>query len=326
MSSVMSPPPGNDFRAKARLLKNELVERLFGVAIQSVGPAGTVGMLAAIPKGHNVLGVGLGARETGDAKATAAPAIRVYVRTKYARSALSRADTIPSSVNGTYTDVIAVGDVTAFTRPTACGVSVGHYQITAGTLGCLVTHVNPGTDHYILSNCHVLANSNLASIGDPILEPGLTDGGSIPIATLSDFEPIDFNGPNVMDAAIANVTNTVEVQPEILEIGSVQSPSLPPTLYQSVRKHGRTTLHTIGVVVDSAADIRVRYGTQYADFEDQISISGAGGVFSDGGDSGSLVVDGVTCRPVGLLFAGGRSLTFANPIDPVLQRFRIAIA
>jgi hypothetical protein len=42
-------------------------------------------------------------------------------------------------------------------RPAQGGVSIGHYKITAGTLGCLVRDGKGGT--YILSNNHVLANS-----------------------------------------------------------------------------------------------------------------------------------------------------------------------
>lgn len=38
-----------------------------------------------------------------------------------------------------------------------------------------------------------------------------------------------------------------------------------------------------------------------------------------------LVVDAVSLRPVGLLFAGGIQTTFANPIVPVLNRFAVAI-
>lgn len=96
-------------------------------------------------------------------------------------------------------------------------------------------------------------------------------------------------------------------------------------LYQSVRKHGRTTRHTVGVVMDIAADIRVTFGTESADFENQLEISGVSGGFSESGDSGSLVVDAVTRRAVALLFAGGGSATFANPIGPVLSRFGVEI-
>jgi hypothetical protein len=55
-----------------------------------------------------------------------------------------------------------------------------------------------------------------------------------------------------------------------------------------------------------------------AKFVNQISITP--GTFSAGGDSGSLVVEDVAAnpRPVGLLFAGSSSNTFANVITDVL--------
>lgn len=60
-------------------------------------------------------------------------------------------------------------------RPVPCGVSVGHPQITAGTLGCLVR--NAKGQLFILSNNHVLSNSNSAQLGEPILQPAPSDGG-----------------------------------------------------------------------------------------------------------------------------------------------------
>jgi hypothetical protein len=108
-------------------------------------------------------------------------------------------------------------------------------------------------------------------------------------------------------------------------IGLVNPTTMPATLYQSVRKHGRTTGHTLGVIMNISADFTMNYGTQPADFEDQIAIVGAGGSFSLPGDSGALGVDGVSRRPVGLLFCGGGNVTYANPIDLVLQRFEAQI-
>jgi len=67
-------------------------------------------------------------------------------------------------------------------RPAPGGWSVGHFAITAGTIGTGVYDILPGGSvhpprpglgmplpFYILSNNHVLANSNGANIGDPIL-------------------------------------------------------------------------------------------------------------------------------------------------------------
>src|SRR5438477_1120987 len=104
--------------------------------------------------------------------------------------------------------LVAFSDPTKQARPAPMGFSVGHPAITAGSIGARVAD---GLGNlYILSNNHVLANSNDASIGDPELQPGAYDGGTAPadqIATLSAFQPIDFSGgTNTFDAAIAHST------------------------------------------------------------------------------------------------------------------------
>lgn len=319
------PVADGRFLENARQYKTELLSRMFGISVFAAEsePEGT-----ALPAGSNVVGFGFGAKVAAGAAVAGEVAVRVYVRTKVSAASLTRSEAVPSEINGTPTDVVQVGDVVAFARPTRCGVSVGHHAITTGTLGCLLRRQG-SDDHFILSNNHVLANTNEAAVGDAILEPGPLDGGSPddPIAHLTDFEPLDFSGPNRMDAATALVLHGEDVEPEILGgIERPQEPIMPGALYQSVRKYGRTTQHTIGVVMDLAADINVRYDTRSAAFEDQLAISGVGGQFSSGGDSGSLVVDAVTRRSVGLLFAGGGlGTTFVNPIGPVLDRFGVEI-
>jgi hypothetical protein len=112
---------------------------------------------------------------------------------------------------------------------------------------------------------------------------------------------------------------------DVIPVYDIQQPPMLPAMYQSVRKHGRTTGHTVGVIMDLAADIRVRFGQKLANFEEQLAIQGVSGLFSQGGDSGSLIVDAMTSRPVALLFAGGGNQTFACPIDRVLSRFDVDI-
>src|SRR5437016_14534636 len=91
---------------------------------------------------------------------------------------------------------MAVSDPTKRARPAPPRYSVGHPSITAGTIGA---RVRDALGHvYILSNNHVLANSNGASIGDPEYQPGPFDGGTSAdqIATLTDFQTINFTGVN----------------------------------------------------------------------------------------------------------------------------------
>jgi hypothetical protein len=106
---------------------------------------------------------------------------------------------VPKTINGIKTDVIETGKIVAFQqqqqkmRPARPGISIGHYQITAGTFGCLV---QKNGQVFILSNNHVLANTNAAQVGDAIWQPGKYDGGSSAdqIGTLEQFIPIGFPG------------------------------------------------------------------------------------------------------------------------------------
>ena len=322
----------NDAAQNVRQHKEELLGRLSGAAAHAPATAFGASMASAaspiaqrIPMSGNILGVGYGAKVT-DGRVSETTALRVYVKTKLSRRRLRADEAVPEEVGTMLTDVVPVGDVTVFERPVRCGVSIGHPDTTAGTLGCLV-RVDGADELFILSNNHVIAEVNRAALGDPILEPGPADGGTEAIAELSDFEVIKpWGEANTMDAAIARVFDPNDVEPSIEVIGGIQNPPLEAALYQSVRKHGRTTQHTVGVIMDVSADLWVRVRPQeMAWFEDQIAVVGVGGDFSQPGDSGSLVVDAVTRAPVGLLFAGGDGHTFVNHIDPVLTRFGATI-
>jgi hypothetical protein len=313
---------------EARTHKQQFLRQMFPARrAYAVGPE-PAPTIQAIPAGQNIVGVGFGAKSTTGAMLGEELAVIVYVRRKLPKSDLPPDEIVPDRIGNYPSDVVAVGDIRPFARPVPCGVSCGHPSVTAGTLGCLVTKSSsPGTN-FILSCNHVLVDPNKPHKGDNILEPGTTDGGVSPIATLTDFEPLNLGAgqpANHYDAAIAEVTKSADVTPDIKIIGRVGSNPMPAVLYQSVRKHGRTTGHTLGVVMDVAADFTMNYGAQPAQYEDQIAIVGAGGFFSQPGDSGALVVDGVSRRPVGLLFCGGGNTTFASPIDLVLSRFGIQI-
>lgn len=218
-----------------------------------------------------------------------------------------------------------------FPRPVPIGVSTGHPDITAGTIGARVVKDGNG-DVYALSNNHVYANSNGANIGDSALQPGPYDGGVDPedaIGTLDDLEPIDFaGGDNVIDAAIALATTALlnNATPSN-GYGTPRSATVAAFITQRVQKYGRTTGLTSGRVDAINATVNVGYGDgKTARFVGQIVIRP--GSFSAGGDSGSLVVvrgGADDRRPVGLLFAGSLVVTIVNPIDAVLDRFGVSV-
>ena len=152
---------------------------------------------ALLAKG-NVVAVGIGYKEV-KGKKTDKLAIIVSVAKKMDVSLLSADDLVPQDVEGAETDVKRTGEFKAIFqnpqkkyRPIFGGISVAHKNVTAGTIGHVVYK---NGEAYILSNNHVIANSNDAKIGDEILQPGPYDGGKIGdrVATLSQFVPIRFN-------------------------------------------------------------------------------------------------------------------------------------
>ncbi len=122
-----------------------------------------------------------------------------------------------------------------------------------------------------------------------------------------------------MDAAVAKPLNTADLLPEILDIGEVRG-TVAPTLGMAVRKSGRTTGFTTGQVNVIETTVTVNYGeNRTARFEGQFVTT----PMSQGGDSGSLLVDGETLRAVGLLFAGSAQATIFNSIQDVLEALQI---
>ncbi|MCM1565836.1 MAG: S1 family peptidase [Dehalobacter sp.] len=288
---------------------------------------------------NNVVGIGYGLKEV-KGKLTDQKAIVVMVSRKVTQTELIRRHVVLKSIEGFVTDVIEVGKVSAHRiqeegpigeaednvsrksswRPAPGGVSIGHYKITAGTLG-VVVYDNFTGKKLILSNNHVLANSTngkdkRAKKGDPILQPGPLDGGTKrndKIAKLYRYVPLKDNGFNVVDAAVAKPLRQGLVVPEILGIGTVQGKTLPQ-LGMLVKKSGRTTGLTSGIVQVIDAIIDVDYDGRILKFKNQIMVT----AFDQGGDSGSLVLNEFNWA-VGLLFAGSDTFTFVNPIDPVLD-------
>ena len=150
------------------------------------------------------------------------------------------------------------------------------------------------------------------------------------IGTLSDFETIKFNGSsNTIDAAIASTTTALLGKATPSDgYGTPSATVADPAVGLRVRKYGRTTGQTNGRIDAINAMVNVNYGAPngVALFTGQIIIKP--GNFSAGGDSGSLIVvqkGGDARKPVGLLFAGGFSITVANPINNVLTRFGVTI-
>jgi hypothetical protein len=273
---------------------------------------------------EDVVGIAVGVEPGGQA------AIRLFVVSDNVVGLPPELDGVP--VETVVTGMFYAYDPTDRYRPAPIGVSVGHPDITAGTIGARVRDSQGNV--YVLSNNHVLANSNDAQIGDSMLQPGPFDGGTDPadkIGELYDFEPISFSSNNLMDAAIASSTTADLGNATLPEGYGVPGTNVvEATLGMGVQKCGRTTGCTTGQVEEINATVDVCYEPvgpfclAIARFVQQFTITP--GSFSAGGDSGSLIVtNDSAANPVGLLFAGSDTRTIANPIGPVLDRFNVTI-
>ena len=281
--------------------------------------------------------------------------LRVGVDRKVNRAALASEEMIPREVEGKQTDVVAfkkpphirvvsafIGggsrEYTGHRRPCPGGYSVGHYAITAGTLGCWVK--GRDGEWVMLSNNHVLANSDEGTEGDRITQPGPHDlnvpttDPSARIGYLQEYATInrEENGPggcsipgigkffskpkprgaveqpypNLIDAAVAKPQGNA-VEPAIHNIG-VPSGMRPPQVGEAITKTGRTTETTTDTAIEALdLAVQVGYGSFNALFDEQgLIVTESGNPFSAGGDSGSAIIAQSDTALVGLLFAGGK--------------------
>jgi len=222
-------------------------------------------------------------------------------------------------------------------------------ECAGGTIGSLV--VRAGTQ-FILSNNHVLARSDAASLNESIIQPGLIDtpspcvagSGSATVGNLSQFISLEqpagctTNCAPPADAALAKVVSgAVDSTGSIIELGETATNGVPndgppastPLLVASlvpnstaVAKSGRSTGLTCSTVEAVSGTFNVQYqrglgGPSFtAVYHNQVAING--GTFSAAGDSGSLIVSQAGGQPIALLFAGSNTNTVGNPVATVL--------
>jgi hypothetical protein len=226
-------------------------------------------------------------------------------------------------------------------RPIQGGVSIAPLNANyVGTLGCFVRGVASGAEQiYALSNNHVLADVNSLPIGTAIVQPGAETGPTTPadaFAALSSFIPVQFPTSrsarvvNHFDAAIARVTDAGLIRTAAMfGIGNYTPNRAAPVPGTSVTKSGRTTGVTTGVITAIHVNgVQINYGTQagprIAVFDDVIEITGtAGRPFSLPGDSGSVILESNSGRPVALLFAGDGRTTDACDLAGVCRQFQV---
>ncbi|MEU0660691.1 hypothetical protein [Streptomyces lavendulocolor] len=284
----------------------------------------------------NVVGVGVREKITAG-RLTGQPCVAVYVVHKLPDLAVE-GPLVPKEIEGVATDVIESGEFVTLSarehhRPAMSGISVGHYSGTTGTLGFFARR---GTSHevYAVGCNHVLACLNKARKGDAVLQPSAHDGGvDDQFGRLDGWEELRFDWrrilrPNRIDAALVEV-DAWQTSTTIFGAGPINPNPLDPREHLPVMKSGRSTGLTHGIVTDPMVTAKVRHGLQTGVMRKQMIIEPSGGdqYFSKRGDSGSLVVEAGTLRPVGMICGGSAQYRYsiANRITYVLEILGVSL-
>ena len=291
-----------------------------------------------------VTGVDVGYKVVGGVQ-TDEIAIRVHVKQK--KASVPKAQAVPKEIDGVVTDVLQrdyelqvvsekVADFTVQADTTHYstlegGISMGPSRaiggyVFAGTLGAIVTDKASGKKAAV-TNFHVACVDSTWHVGDRMVQPSRIDTGVAPTdefgailrATLSSH----------VDGAVISIDAGKTTTSSIVDIGTVHG-TKAATLGMDVRKRGRTTGLTYGKVDGLALTVSVDYGDGIGvrTLTDQVSIAAdttRNAMFSDHGDSGSVIVD-ASGYVVALLFAGAGASTVGNPIASVLSELNIDIA
>jgi hypothetical protein len=271
-------------------------------------------------------------------------AIRVHVAKK--SGSVPKAQRVPTEIDGVVTDVlertyelqVASEQVTATPlaidsghySPLVGGISIGPSRavggfIFAGTLGAIVTDNGTGA-RAALTNFHVACVDSGWHVGDRQVQPSRIEGGVVPTDEFGQILRATLSSD--VDGSVIQLDSGRTSQGSVADIGPIRG-SAAAVLGSAVRKRGRTTGLTHGTVDGLAASVTLNYGDGIGSrtLTNQITIAtdtSQNPLFSDHGDSGSVVVDG-TGHVVGLLFAGGGTTTFANPIASVLSELNVAL-
>lgn len=281
---------------------------------------------------RGVTGVALSLRyEKGEIRRNE-PCLTFYVESEEAGNVPPTIDNVPTNV------VVAGKPVLQLTshqpgtraRPAQPGCSISHVRVPGpGTLGCIVE--DSGGTQYVLSCAHVLSDGT-ASVGDSIVQPASSDGGTAPADEIAKFTRALPLSPAVADAAIAEISSVNAINAAVQYLVQPVGTRTLSGVGVLVQKSGNQTGLTLGIVVGIHGTIGplLVNGVSNVYFSNAIVANG----ISEGGDSGSLMMD-YQNRAIGLIFGGlqysnscGQMscvASWSSPIDTVLSQLSVRL-
>lgn len=231
-------------------------------------------------------------------------------------------------------DIVTAAPFTsAYAKPPG-GVSIA--PVTTGYSGTLGCYAVSGGRNYLITNRHVLdASMNNTTGGPGVQQQSAQDGNTTgaSVATATYYGALATGGTSSATNAdvAAALMSSGNLDPRMLTgvntFAALTTPNTIPLSGETVRKSGRTTGLTSGVVGTVTYQLTLTYlnGATYV-FDDCITIANPNGAFQQGGDSGALLVNGAN-QPLGLMFAassGSTGVAYALRIATALASLKAA--
>lgn len=305
----------SDFRRAKRALS----EKLLGVPIRG----SSMRMTNCDPElANNLVGVGVCEKISGSTR-QGIPSVTFYVRQKQPKSLLTRRLLLPKTFEGMDCDVVPCGEIypaqagspRSRLDPLTPGAQIQVEGCGSGTLGAFV--VDADGDTCLISNCHVLSRFRMNGEGAEVHQPRIVQSGSRAIASVKTVIPIQADGKNRVDVALAKLHPNVNFTTAIPGIGQISGSKRPKEM-DPVAKFGQVTELTRSEFDSIDVDVRVNFGITSAVFANVYVFYRS--TFADEGDSGSAVVDERDKSVIGLIFATSESRNFAIPAKEIESR------
>lgn len=197
-------------------------------------------------------------------------------------------------------------------------------NVNSGAIGTLGMAAMYGSRPYLLSCNHILAVNGRVledSKAEVVSAHLIGDEMSIAQPTVY-YLPLDPNGGNFADCALAYIKDTNQVQPRFPDlIGTdLSTDPVKPALGQKVKKVGAATNVSEATIVDVSADFYIDYDFGRFRLNNQVVIDSGStkAPFALQGDSGSVVWATEKKHPVAIVVAGSGQYAVASPLTKAL--------
>lgn len=299
--------------------------------------------MVSLPWHSNILGIGVGEKVTDGRRIEGTLCVKFYVRRKLAKARIPTRHVIPPSLSFETVGAEVLTDVHQLAgrpllhagpriRPLQPGAEIGSFRGSFGTLGLFVKR--PGTNRPLILSCyHVLADFGQGQGNDFIEQPldglGPINPENVIGRLIEPTIPVDPDGENEIDAALATIEEGVNLDRAILQIG--QPAGVNDLSHQDFASISQMNLARTGAATNLQGGTLDSVRATLAVLDEN---SGRNVVFKNvvvynatcqAGDSGAAVLEKDTNRAVGLHFGGTGPQGFFIHIQTIFDKLNVEL-